>query len=140
MLHIIKAPEVTHTKACPLWGVNVPAGFPSPARDYIENSLDLNDLVVANPVATYFVRVEGDSMSYARILPGDILVVDRSVEPSDGKIVIAIIDGDLTVKRLRIIDGDYWLCPENDKFQAVKIEEWMNFSVWGVVMWVIHSS
>jgi len=139
-LFSMKALESTSHITCPLWGINVPAGFPSPARDYVENSLDLNELMVANPVATYFVRVEGYSMSFARILPGDILVVDRSVEPCDGHIVIAVIDGDLTVKRLRIIDGAYWLFPENDDFQAVKIEEWMNFSVWGVVMWVVHRS
>jgi len=142
MLHILQLPNASSIKhiACPIMDVKAPAGFPSPARDYIENSLDLNELMVPNPPATYFIQVEGYSMSYARILPGDILVVDRSVEPSDGKIVIAVIDGDLTVKRLRIKDGEYWLCPENKDFKPVKIEDYMNFSVWGVVMWVIHRS
>jgi len=142
MLHILKLPKTPSIKhiACPIMEVKAPAGFPSPARDYIENSLDLNELMVPNPPATYFIQVEGYSMSYAHILPGDILVVDRSVEATDGKIVIAVIDGDLTVKRLRIKDGEYWLCPENKDFKPVKIEDYMSFSVWGVVMWVIHQS
>ena len=124
----------------PLLGINVPAGFPSPARDYIENFLDLNELMITNPAATYFVRVEGYSMSNANILPGDILVVDRSAEVTHNKIVIAIIEGELTVKRFKIRNNEYWLYPENDGFKPIKIEEWMDFSVWGVVTWIIHKA
>lgn len=124
----------------PLLGINVPAGFPSPARDYIENILDLNDLLIAHPAATYFVKVEGYSMSLANIFPGDILVVDRSAEIANNKIIIAVLDGELTVKRLKIKNNDYWLYPENDKFKEIKIESWMNFSIWGVVTWIIHKS
>jgi DNA polymerase V len=131
--------ELVYAK-CPMLGINVPAGFPSPARDYIEDILDLNELMNVNPASTYFVRVEGLSMIGANITDGDILVVDRSVEVSNNKIVIAIIDGDITVKRLKIKNNEYWLCPENDKFKPVKIETWMNFSIWGVVTWVIRQT
>jgi len=124
----------------PLLGFTVPAGFPSPARDYIEDVLDLNELMVIHPAATYFVRAEGYSMHNANILPGDILVVDRSLEATDNKIIIAIIDGEMTVKRLRIRNNAIWLCPENDKLKPTKVEAWMDFSIWGVVTWVIHKS
>jgi DNA polymerase V len=127
------------TNGCPLMESVVPAGFPSPARDYIENILDLNELMVVNPTGTYFIKVDGYSMSGAHIIHGDMLVVDRSVEATDGRIVVAVIDGELTVKRLRIRDGEYWLCPENRDFKAMKVEDWMDFSVWGVVMWVVRS-
>ena len=115
-----------------------PVGFPSPARDYRENSLDLNNLMIANPQSTYFVRVEGYSMKNANIYPEDILVVDRSLPIVNNQIVVAILDGEFVVKRLKIKDNIYWLCPENDEYQAVRIEEWMDFSVWGVVTWVIQ--
>ena len=138
MLHIMK-PDIQIT-SCPMLEINVPAGFPSPARDYIENSLDLNELMVPHPVATYFVKVEGESMSDANISPGDILVVDRSLDATDGKIVIAVIENELTVKRLKINNGEYWLYPENEKFEPVKIEDWMNFFVWGVVTFVVHKA
>ncbi len=124
----------------PLLGTDVPAGFPSPARDYIEDVLDLNELMVANSAATYFVRVEGYSMSLANIYPGDILVVDRAKEASNNSIVIAVVDGELTVKRLKVIKNEYWLYPENNNYKALKIEEWMDFTVWGVVTWIIHKS
>ena len=116
----------------------VSAGFPSPARDYKEKIIDLNELMIANPASTYFVRVDGSSMKNANIFHGDILVVDRSLEAQNNKIVIASIDGEITVKRLKIQGDRYWLYPENDKFRPLKIEEWMDFMVWGVVVWVIH--
>jgi DNA polymerase V len=123
---------------CPLFESAVPAGFPSPARDYIENSLDLNELMIKSPASTYFVQVEGYSMVDAKILPGDILVVDRALEPANNKIVIAVVDGELTVKRLKILRGEHWLYPEGPGFKPMKVEKWMEFSVWGTVTWVIH--
>ncbi|MCK9330027.1 MAG: translesion error-prone DNA polymerase V autoproteolytic subunit [Candidatus Cloacimonetes bacterium] len=119
-------------------GNNIPAGFPSPARDYIEDVLDLNELMIDDASATYFVRVEGYSMSLANIFPGDILVVDRGKEAYNNNIVIAVIDGELTVKRLKIIKNEYWLYPENNDYKPFKIEEWMDFLIWGIVTWVIH--
>lgn len=122
----------------PLMGQKVPAGFPSPATDYIEGSLDLNEYLVAHPSSTFFVRVDGYSMIKAGIFPDDILVVDRSVEPISGKIVVAIYDGELTVKRLKIEHGRYWLIPESDDYPPICIREDTDFQVWGVVSWVIH--
>lgn len=122
----------------PLIGPRIPAGFPSPAQDYLEGSLDLNEYLVPHPASTFFVRVEGYSMVNAGIFHDDILVVDRSLDPISGKIVVAICDGELTIKRLRIQNGIYWLMPENDEFEPIRINEDADFAVWGVVCWVIH--
>ncbi len=122
----------------PLLGMHIPAGFPSPAQDYIESTLDLNQYLIKHPTATFFVKVEGYSMIEAGIQPDDILIVDRAVEAAHNKIVIAIIDGELTVKRLKVIDDVYWLVPENPAFQAIKIVEDIDFVIWGVVTYVIH--
>jgi len=89
----------------PLFMIPVEAGFPSPAEDYIEGELDLNKHLIKHPAATFFVRVAGDSMVDAGVHPGDILIVDRAIEPADKKVVIAVVNGDLTVKRIRIIKG-----------------------------------
>jgi len=132
--------ENTAYPELPFLGITVPAGFPSPARDYIENSLNLNELLVSHPASTYFVRVEGFSMVDANILHDDILIVDRSLEIIDNQIVIAIIDGEIIVKRLKIKNNEYWLCPENKDYQAVKVETWMDFCIWGVVTWILHKA
>ena len=116
----------------------VEAGFPSPAEDYIEGSLDLNKHLIKHPAATFFVRVSGDSMINAGIYPGDILIVDRSLEAIDKKIVIAVIDGELTVKRLKHRDNLLFLEPENEAYLPIKITKEMSFEVWGVVTNVIH--
>ncbi|MBW1794943.1 MAG: translesion error-prone DNA polymerase V autoproteolytic subunit [Deltaproteobacteria bacterium] len=96
-------PDRTTQCERPLFMVPVAAGFPSPAEDYIEGKLDLNKHLIKHPAATFFVRVTGDSMVDAGIHPGDILIVDRAIEPADKKVVIAIIDGELTVKRIRML-------------------------------------
>ncbi len=131
-------PERTTECECPLFMVPVTAGFPSPAEDYIEGKLDLNKHLIKHPAATFFVRVTGDSMVDAGIHPGDILIVDRAIEPADKKVVIAIIDGELTVKRIRMLKGKVFLVPENENYKSLKIEEEMNFEIWGVVTNVIH--
>lgn len=122
----------------PLFLESVSAGFPSPADDYLEGKLDLNDYLIMNPSATFLVRVTGNSMTNSGIYSGDLLIVDRSLEPKDGNIVIAVIDGELTVKRLRIIKNKLQLVPENPKYKPIEITESMNFEVWGVVSTVIH--
>jgi DNA polymerase V len=122
----------------PLLGPNVPAGFPSPAQDYIEATLDLNEYLITHPTSTFFVRVEGYSMIEAGIQPDDILIVDRAIEASHGKIIIAVLDGELTVKKLNIIDAIYWLVPENSQYEPIRVQESSDFSVWGVVTYVIH--
>ncbi len=124
----------------PLIGTDVPAGFPSPAQDYIEEYLDLNEHLISHPSATYFVKVEGYSMINAGIHPGDILIVDKAVEPIHKKIVIAIVDGELTVKRLLSEKGKWYLMPENPEFPMVEITGDMDFIIWGVVTYSLHKT
>ena len=117
----------------------VTAGFPSPADDYIENKLDLNDYLIKRPSATFFVRVTGDSMINAGIHNNDILIVDRSIKPRHGKIIVAALDGHMTVKRLYLRDKKIILLPENKLFKAIEILDTMDMVVWGVAINVIHS-
>ncbi len=123
----------------PLFLESVSAGFPSPADDYLQTKLDLNELLVKNYSSTFFVRVVGDSMKDVGVFTGDILVVDRSLEAKDGNIVIAIIDGELTVKRLNRTKNKIFLLPENNDYKPIEITEQMQFEVWGVVRTVVHS-
>jgi DNA polymerase V len=116
----------------------VPAGFPSPAADYEEDKLDLNKHLIRHPAATFFVRSIGDSMLGAGIHCGDLLVVDRSLEPRDRSVVIAAVNGELTVKRIRIRKKKITLEPENESYRVQKINENMEFEIWGVVTSVIH--
>ena len=122
----------------PLYASTVQAGFPSPADDYIEEQLDLNKHLIKHPTATFFVRAAGDSMVGAGIHSGDILVVDRSLEPKPGKVVIAAIDGQLTVKRLSQTSKGLYLKAENDQYKPIKINEINDVIIWGVVTSVVH--
>jgi len=125
--------------SCPLSGVPVEAGFPSPADDYVERALDLNELMVQHPEATFFVRVKGNSMMEADIHSGDILVVDRSRDAKDGCVVVAVLDGEFTVKQLRYRDEQVLLLPANRKYRPIVITPDRDFQVWGVVTYVIHA-
>jgi DNA polymerase V len=116
----------------------VNAGFPSPAADYVEENLDLNVHLVRHPAATFFVRAEGDSMTGAGIFNGDILVVDRSLNAKNRNVVIAVVNGEFTVKRLCISDGSVSLVAENPKYKPIAIMDGMDFRIWGVVTYVIH--
>ena len=118
----------------------VAAGFPSPASDYIEGKLDLNEYLVKHPAATFFVRASGDSMTGAGIFPGDILIVDRSMKAMDSNIVIASIDGEFIVKRLRVSDAGISLVSENKRYKPIEIGDGNDFKVWGVVTYVIHNT
>ena len=123
----------------PLMESPVAAGFPSPAEQYAEMPLDLNELLVRNPPATYFVRASGDSMIGAGIRSGDILVVDRSLDAADGSIVIANVDGEFTVKFFRSgPDGSVRLEPANPRYRAITFREGMEFRLFGVVTAMIH--
>lgn len=123
----------------PLFISKVPAGFPSPAEDYIEKYLDLNELLIKHPSATYFVKVSGNSMIEAGIHDGDILIVDRALEPKNNDIVIAIVDGELTVKRLVIKDNKIYLYPENSNYKPIEIDsEERDLLIWGIATYVIH--
>ena len=123
----------------PLFLPKIAAGFPSPAEDYIDKPLDLNEYLIKHPSATFFVRVEGDSMINAGIHHGDILIVDRALEPAHKKIIVAVINGELTVKRMHKIKDTLYLIPENDTFKTITVTEEMDFQVWGVVAHVIHT-
>lgn len=116
----------------------VPAGFPSPADDYIEGQLDLHEYLVHHPSATFYVRVTGESMNGAGIFPNDLLVVDRALEAQHGSIVIAVVDGDLTVKRLHRKGNAVELHSENPAFPAITFTGGMQLSVWGVVSGVVR--
>ena len=123
----------------PLYSYKISAGFPSPADDHLEKTLDLNSHLIKHPAATFFVRVDGDSMINAGIHDNDILIVDRSLKPSHGKIVIAVVDGQMTVKRLYKQSGKLFLIPENKNFKPIEITENMSMEIWGVVITAIHS-
>jgi len=123
----------------PLFSGKVAAGFPSPADDYIEKTLDLNDLLVQKPAATFFVRAEGESMLGAGIHSNDILVVDRSIDPVVGKIVICALNGELTVKRLNSIGEEIVLGAENPAYADIIVQKDIELVIWGVVTNVIHA-
>lgn len=117
----------------------VPAGFPSPAENYLED-LDLNQLLISHPAATFFVRVSGESMRDAHIHSGDVLVVDRALEPKHRDIVVAILYGEFTVKRILRKGDKIFLAPENRNYLPIEISEEADFQVWGVVTYVIHKT
>lgn len=122
----------------PLASYSVSAGFPSPASDYLDSSLDLNELVIRHPSATFYVKVKGQSMTDAGIEDGDLLVVDRSIDPTNNTIVVAYVDGEFTVKKISKIGGKLYLMPKNPNYKPIEITESMNFYAWGVVTYVIH--
>lgn len=126
------------TYALPLYSSKVQAGFPSPGDDYIERYLDLNQQLVKHPAATFIVTATGDSMTDAGIRSGDMLVVDKSLEAQHGKIVIAALNGELTVKRLSKTGGRVQLLPANSKYNPIDITDEQDLVIWGVVTYVIH--
>lgn len=123
----------------PFYQHTISAGFPSPAEDGSEERQDLNELLIKHPSATFFLKVSGVSMIKAGIHHNDILIVDRSLEPSHGKVVIASVNGELTVKRLHIEGKKIQLVPENEGYPSIEISEDMDLHVWGVVTYVIHA-
>ena len=132
--------EARTAQGFPLASAAVQAGFPSPAEDHIERTLDLNEHLVRNPAATFFVRVRGDSMTEAGITSGDILVVDRSVSPADQQIVVAMLDGDFTVKRFCHRNGQVRLEAAHAAFPPVILSEGQDLVIWGVVTFIIHQA
>ena len=119
-------------------GDAVAAGFPSPAQDYFDGSLDLNDHLIRDKTSTFIVRVSGESMTGAGISDGDELVVDRSLSPTHGSVVIAILDGELTVKRLELNRGGVVLRAENPEYPPIHVAELSELQVWGVVTVCLH--
>ena len=135
---MVAVPHGLTSSPCLLVLVPVSAGYPSPADDYFEGPLDLHQHLITHPTATFFVRVAGESMREAGIHSGDVLVVDRALTPRDGSVIIAVVHGELTVKRLSIRHGQLMLMPENSQYAPLPITEATAFEVWGVVTYVIH--
>ncbi len=117
----------------PLATSSVAAGFPSPADDYLERPLDFNELLVQNPAATFAVRIAGESMTGAGLFPNDIAIVDRSQIPKNGSIVMALVDGEFTIKRYRVKGKAIWLQAENSKYEDILVTEGSGFEIWGVI-------
>lgn len=138
-IEAIYKPDLSTSRKQPYFEAKVPAGFPSPAADYEENQLDLNKYLIKNPAATFFVRVSGDSMTGAGINDGDLLIVDRSLNPKDKNVVIAAVNGELTVKRIRIRKKKITLEAENVNYPTQEISSEADFQVWGVVTNVVHA-
>tara|TARA_Y100000748_G_C15405758_1_gene453340 strand:- start:261 stop:689 length:429 start_codon:yes stop_codon:yes gene_type:complete len=117
---------------------SVPAGFPSPAEDHMDIPLDLNEHLIRHPAATFYVYAKGNSMQNSGIYDGDLLIVDRAIEPKLKNIVIAVIDGEFTVKRISKIKNKIYLLPDNKEYQPIEIKDSSNFQIWGVVIYTIH--
>ena len=117
------------------------AGFPSPAQDYISESIDLNKELIKHPASTFYARVAGDSMSDEGITEGDILVIDKSVEPEHGDLAVCCLDGEFTLKRLNFVSGDrLYLMPSNRKYRPIEVTADNSFMVWGVVLYTIKAN
>lgn len=117
----------------------ISAGFPSPAQDFAEASIDLNRELIRNPSSTFFGRVKGDSMRDAGISDGDLLVIDKSIRPADGMIAVCFIDGEFTVKRIRSDKDCCWLLPANEAYRPIRVDSGNHFLIWGIVIHVIKS-
>lgn len=131
--------SIEHSKERPLMNASVKAGFPSPAEDFMETAIDLNVELLKNPAATFFCRVSGDSMCDMGINDGDLLIIDKSLEPQDGKVAVCYIDGEFTLKKIKLEPNCCWLIPANKKYKPVKVTADNNFIVWGIVTHSIKS-
>jgi DNA polymerase V len=132
-------PDISEEIKLPLVETFINAGFPSPADDYLEAKLDLNQLLIQNPSSTFFARVRGNSMVDAGIHDGDILIIDKSLEPKQTSVLVCFIDGEFTVKRVQKKNGDFYLMPQNKEFSPIKVDKGSDFRLWGVVTHCIHN-
>ncbi len=130
-------PSTIHSIQLTLVETTISAGFPSPADDYSESRLDLNKELISNESATFYARVRGDSMTLAGISDGDLLVIDKSKTPQNGSVVVCLIDGEFTVKRLQKNGNYFYLMPENNNYQPIKIKPENEVAIWGVVTYTI---
>lgn len=124
----------------PIFLDKISAGFPSPATDYMENKLDLNEYLIRHPAATFIVKANGNSMVNADIYSGDLLIVDRSIMPKNNNIVIASIFGELTVKKLKKKEKSLFLISANEEYPSIEVKEEMECFIWGVVTYIIHET
>ena len=136
LFSIIKKTQIN----IPVFLDKVSAGCPSPATDYMENKLDLNEYLITHPAATFIVKASGSSMVNADIYSVDLLIVDRSVTPKSNNIVIASIFGDLTVKKLKKKEKSFFLISANDEYPSIEVKEEMECFIWGVVTYIIHET
>ena len=127
------------TRELPLFGCPIPAGFPSPADDHLDAPLDLTRHLFRNPASTFLARVSGDSMTGVGIHPGDLVAVDRALRAGHGSIVVAVVEGEHTIKRLQVRAGQPWLVAENARYPPVPVNPDTGLVVWGVVTHVIHA-
>lgn len=123
----------------PLLSFGISAGFPSPALDFIDLTIDLNKHIIKHPVSTFFGRVRGESMKDAGINDDDLLVIDKSLEPIDGKIAVCYLDGDFTLKRIRLDHTGCWLMPANENYKPIPVTENNDLRIWGIVTHVIKA-
>lgn len=132
-------PDMSSEVTIPFFDIGISAGFPSPADDFIESSIDLNKELIKHEYTTYFARVKGHSMKNAGIYDGDLLIIDKSLEPQNNKIAVCQIDGEFTVKRIKIEKDVIWLIAENEDYQPIKVTPENNFVIWGIVVHSIKS-
>ena len=137
---LIYKPLIGNTCKLPLFTIPVSAGFPSPAEEYVEQLLSLDEHLIKHPQATYLMRVTGYSMKDAGINTGDVLIIDKSLIPQNNDIVIAIINGEFTVKQIKKDKDILYLQPANKDFKPIKISDEMDFKIWGVVTYIIHKA
>lgn len=135
-INIIQA-EITQHISLPYAEHGIQAGFPSPAQEYLTESIDLNQEIVRHPAATFYGRVSGDSMINEGIEDGDLLVIDRSLQPEDGDLAVCYVDGDFTLKRIKIEPNCVWLIPANECFDPIMVTPDNRFEIWGVVTYTI---
>ena len=130
--------ENSSAQLFPLATEAISAGFPSPADDYIEIGIDLNKHLIKNPISTFFLRVNGNSMNNAGIYNNDLLIIDRSINPNPGHIVVALIDGEFTLKRLIKEKDNYYLKADKENYPAINLYEYIEIQIWGVAIYSIH--
>ena len=130
--------KLSQSKSLPFYESVIPAGFPSPAEDHTDLTLDLNDYLIKHPAATFYVYAKGNSMIGSGIHDGDLMIVDRSLNPNSNNIVVAIINGEFTVKKIKKIKNKVYLQPNNNLYEPIEITSDMDFSIWGIVTHVIH--
>ena len=130
--------EIPSTLFIPLAKGTVSAGFPSPAEDYIELGIDLNKYLIKNPISTFFLRVSGNSMNNAGIYNNDLVIIDRSINPNPGHIVVALLDGEFTLKRLIKEENSYYLKAAKENYPAINLYEYIDVQIWGVAIYSIH--
>ncbi|MBP5982309.1 MAG: translesion error-prone DNA polymerase V autoproteolytic subunit [Fluviicola sp.] len=123
----------------PVISGGISAGFPSPALDFIDLTIDMNKHLIKHPATTFYGRVKGHSMKDAGIFDGDLLVIDKSISPTDNKIAVCYIDGEFTIKRIQIQKDCVWLIPENEAYQPIKVTADNDFIIWGMVTHVIKA-